>query len=172
VGYFFTCDGSRIVASREMETKLAELRIWDPDVDLTDAPLDDPDLGDPHVLHLVGEPAQVAIARDRVAAADLPDTELFHSGFWDGLDQVQVRPHGIGKHRGLESVLAELAVDATEMMACGDWWNDVEMLRMAGVGVAPSNAVEGVRDAACHVVPGTSDDDAVVRFLERALLAL
>ena len=172
VSYFFTSDGSRIVASRGMQSRLAELRIWDPDVVVTDAMLDDPGFGDPHVLHLVGEPAQVALARDRVAAADVAGTELFHGGFWDGLDQLQVRPHGIGKHRALESVLAELAVTADEMLACGDWWNDVEMLQMAGVGVAPSDAVEGVRDAACHVVPGTSDDDAVVRFLEDALHSL
>ena len=172
LGYFFTHDGSRILADRRMEPKLPELRIWDPDVEITDAPLSDPGLGEAHVLHLVGEPADVAIARDRMAARDLPGVELFHNEFWDGLDQVQVRPPGIGKHRALESVLAELGVGAHEMLACGDWWNDVEMLRMAGVSVAPSNAVPGVRDAAHHVVPGTSDDDAVVRFLESALAAL
>lgn len=171
LGWFFTHDGSRILAHRRLGGRLPELRIWDPDVELSDAPLDDPSLGDAHVLHLVGAPDRVAAAHERLAALDAPDVELFHNEFWDGLDQVQVRPHGIGKHRGLESVLDELGVGADETLACGDWWNDVEMLRMARVAVAPSNAVEGVRAAATHVVPGSSDDDAVVRFLEDALAA-
>jgi hydroxymethylpyrimidine pyrophosphatase-like HAD family hydrolase len=124
LGWFFTHDGSQILASRHMEPKLPELRIWDPDVEITDARLDDPSLGPAHVLHFVAEPPAVALAHDRLRALDLPRVELFHNQFWDGLDQVQVRPEGIGKHRGLESVLTELAVGADEMLACGDWWND------------------------------------------------
>ena len=76
------------------------------------------------------------------------------------------------QHRGLESVLEELHLSAEAMLACGDWWNDVEMIRMARVGVAPANAVEEVREAADHVTTGTSDDDAIVGFLDDALRAL
>jgi len=172
LGYFFTPDGSRIVANQRMATRLPELRIWDPDVSLTDACLSDASLGDAHVLHLVGEPHEISEAHARVSAGSLNDIDLFKSEFWDGLHQLQIRPLGIGKHRGLESVLEELDVAAHAMLACGDWWNDVEMIRMAGVGVAPSNAVEGVREAADHVTPGTSDDDTIIRFLEDALHAL
>jgi len=169
VGYFFTHDGSRIVANRRMESRVRELNIWDRDVVLTDACLSDPSLGNAHVLHLVGEPDEIDEAHARVAAVDLADVVLVKFEFWDGLHQLQVRPVGIGKHRGLETVLTALDVSAHQMLACGDWWNDVEMLRMAGVGVAPSNAVEGVREAADHVVSGTCEDDAIPRFLEDAL---
>lgn len=172
VGWFFTHDGSRTLAHERLAPELPLLRIWDPHVELTGAALDEPSLGDAHVLHLVGDPEPVTTARERVAALGLAGTELFHNEFWEGRQQLQVRPHGVGKHRGLLDVLAELGVSASEMMACGDWWNDVEMLEMAGVAVAPSNAVEGVRARAHHVVPGTSDDDAVARFLEDALRAL
>jgi len=172
VGYFFTHDGSRIFANERMAPRLPQLRVWDPDVVLTGACLSDPSLGNAHVLHLVGEPHEIDEAHALVSSVELTDCELFRIDFWDGLHQLQIRPLGVGKHRGLESVLESLDIAAEAMLACGDWWNDVEMIRMAGVGVAPSNAVEAVRAAADHVTPGTSDDDTIIRFLEDALNAL
>ncbi len=172
VGYFFAHDGSRIFANRRMAGRIPEMSIWDPDVVLTDACLSDPSLGHAHVLHLIGEPHEIDEAHARVAAVDLPGVDLFRIDFWDGLKQLQVRPLGVGKHRGLATVLEALDVPVTALLACGDWWNDVEMIAMAAVGVAPSNAVEGVRAAADHVLPGSCEDDAVIRFLEDALHAL
>ena len=169
LGWFFTPDGSRIHASGCLAGSTHLLRIWDPDVALTDAPLAAPELGDAHVLHLIGAAEDVDGAHARLAVEGPADVELFRAEFWDGVQQLQVRPRGTGKHHALRYVLETRGVAAAEMMACGDWWNDVEMLRMAGVAVAPSDAVEGVRAAAHHVVPGTCDDEAVLRFVEEQL---
>lgn len=166
----FACTDRRLTrVTAHLADRIDQIRIWDPEVVLVDRWHDDTP---GFILHLVGEPAAVAEARRRVTALDLAHVELFHAEFWDGYDQLQVRPHGIGKHHGLRHVLDRAGLSAEHLLAAGDWWNDVEMLRMARVSVAPSNAVEGVRTAATHVAPGTCDDDAVVRFLERALATL
>ncbi len=168
LGFFYCHAGGRTCAHRRLESRLDQILVWDPHVDLVDA-RPERDAHEAYVLHLVGEPDRVHEARVRVEQMGLRDVELFHAEFWDGWDQLHVRPSGIGKHEGLRSVLDDLRVDAREMLACGDWWNDVEMLEMAGVAVAPANAVEGVRAVADHVLAGTSEDDAVVEFLELAL---
>jgi hypothetical protein len=166
LGYFVCTEGRLTRATLHLADRLDQIRIWDPEVVLVER-WRDATRG--FILHLVGAPDEVAEARRRVEGMRLGEVELFHAEFWDGYDQLQVRPVGIGKHIGLRRVLAHLGVGAGQMLAAGDWWNDMEMLRMARVSIAPSNAVEGVRAAATHVVPGTCEDDAVARALEAAL---
>jgi Cof subfamily protein (haloacid dehalogenase superfamily) len=167
VGWFCCADDHRTLMSRRLEERLDQVRVWDPSVTAHDDWPDAARAG--FILHLVGPPDAIRTARERIHALGLDDVEHFHAEFWDGFEQLQVRPGGIGKHTGLAHVLRELGVAPGEMLAAGDWWNDVEMLRMARVAVCPENAVPGVRKLAHHVAPGTCDDDAVIRFLDRAL---
>ena len=171
LGFFFTHVGHRTRVHRRLTDRVEQIRIWDPHVDLVDEGLHDHD-EEPFVVHLVGEPGTVRSARDRLAARAFPGVELFHAEFWDGFDQLQVRPRGVGKHAGVADVLAHLGFTPAEVLACGDWHNDLDMLRMAAVAVAPSNAVPEARAAATHVLPGTCEEDAVPLFLEAALRAL
>lgn len=174
VGFFYCHDRWRTLVHRRLEGWLPQLRIWDPHLDVTDgAPHSDEH--PPHgafVFHLIGRPDAVASAKERIAALDLADVELFHAEFWNGHDQLHVRPAGVDKRSGLVHVLGHLGLEPSQMLAAGDWWNDVGMLEMAGVAVAPANAVKGARDAADHVLPSTCEDDAVIRFLDDALRRL
>jgi Cof subfamily protein (haloacid dehalogenase superfamily) len=174
VGFFYCHDRWRTQVHRRLEGWLPQIRIWDPHVDVVDAPAPHGDDA-PHaafVFHLIGKPAEIAEAKDRVAALGLPDVEFFHAEFWNGHDQLHVRPAGVDKRTGLTHVLDHLGVAPSQLLAAGDWWNDVGMLKMAGVAVAPANAVDGARDAAHHVTQHGCEDDGVVRFLEDALRRL
>lgn len=53
-------------------------------------------------------------------------------------------------------------------MAIGDSYNDMEMLRYAGVGVAMANSPEFVKSAADIVVP-SNDEDGVAAALDMLL---
>jgi Cof subfamily protein (haloacid dehalogenase superfamily) len=174
VGFFYCHDRWRTQVHRRLESWIPQIRIWDPHVDVVDAPAPADDDA-PHaafVFHLIGRPAEIARAKDRVTALGLSDVEFFHAEFWNGHDQLHVRPAGVDKRTGLAHVLDHLGVAPSQMLAAGDWWNDVGMLRMAGVAVAPANAVDGARDAAHHVTEHGCEDDGVVRFLEDALRRL
>ncbi len=167
VGWFCCADDGHTKASHHLGDRIDQVRIWDPNVTVHPHWPHEADHG--YVLHLVGPPSAVKAARERVHALGLDDIDHWEAEFWDGFDQLQLRPGGIGKHAGLAHVLADLGLGPHEMLAAGDWWNDVEMLTMAGVALCPENAVDGVKAVADHVAPGTSDDDAVIRWLERAL---
>jgi Cof subfamily protein (haloacid dehalogenase superfamily) len=81
---------------------------------------------------------------------------------------VEILPPGASKGDGLRRVLAHLQVDPAQVMAIGDGENDVEMLALAGVGVAMGNAMPAARQAA-DLVTGTNDEDGVAQALARFL---
>ena len=67
-------------------------------------------------------------------------------------------------------VLAErFGVDMAEIAAFGDDYNDIELLRACGMGVAVENAIEEAKSAADFICAG-NDSDGVARWLEAHIL--
>lgn len=56
-----------------------------------------------------------------------------------------------------------------QFMACGDGENDMEMLHLAGLGVAMGNAAANTL-AFADVQVGTNDEDGVAEAIERYVL--
>ena len=69
---------------------------------------------------------------------------------------IETMPVGVGKDTSLEMLLRAKGLTAANLMACGDGWNDLPMIRYAGMGVAMGNAVPEVKQAAKYV---TADKD-------------
>ncbi|HSM57581.1 MAG TPA: HAD family hydrolase [Candidatus Sulfomarinibacteraceae bacterium] len=82
---------------------------------------------------------------------------------------VEVLPAGASKGAGLHWLLQKLDVPPQQVMAIGDGENDIEMLQIAGLGVAMGNAHPRVKEIADHVVAG-NDEDGVAQALERFVL--
>ncbi len=55
------------------------------------------------------------------------------------------------------------------MIACGDGYNDLSMIRFAGLGVAMENAVLSVRQAADYVTL-SNNEDGVAHVIEKFVL--
>lgn len=83
---------------------------------------------------------------------------------------LQVLPLGASKGTGVEWLLKHLGVEPQHVMALGDAENDVEMLKLAGLGVAVGNACPKALKAA-DVVVGTNNDDGVAEAIHRFVLA-
>ena len=82
---------------------------------------------------------------------------------------LEVLPATVSKWQALERLMAATGLAADDVMAIGDDYNDLEMIRGAGLGIAMGNAVEPVRQAAGHIT-GSNADDGVVQALERFVL--
>ncbi len=70
-----------------------------------------------------------------------------------------------GKGNALAALAARLGMAPGETAAIGDGANDVEMLEVAGLGIAMGNANEAVRRAA-DVIVGPNTEDGIVEALD------
>ncbi|QQE80596.1 HAD-IIB family hydrolase [Alicyclobacillus sp. SO9] len=83
---------------------------------------------------------------------------------------MEVNPAGVNKAVGLSILCKRLQISKHEVAAIGDGWNDIEMLRWAGLGIAMMNAPSEVRRAADGVTD-TCENDGVAKAVEKILLA-
>ena len=92
-----------------------------------------------------------SIAVFREAVGGLMD--VVDSGVEDGWGYFDVVQRGVSKATGLARLMKRLGVDASDVVAFGDAGNDIEMLRLAGTGIAMGNAapeVKAVADRVCE----------------------
>ncbi|KAF6261871.1 HAD-like domain-containing protein, partial [Scenedesmus sp. NREL 46B-D3] len=82
---------------------------------------------------------------------------------------LEVLPLGASKGAGVAWLLAHLGMEPAGLLALGDGENDIEMLRLAGVGVAMGNAGAAVKAAAAGVV-GSNDEDGVAQGIHEYVL--
>lgn len=82
---------------------------------------------------------------------------------------LEILPKGVDKAKALEGLLDKLGCDRTELMACGDGYNDLTMIRYAGMGVAMANARDEVKAEADYVTL-SNDEDGVAAAIEKFIL--
>lgn len=81
---------------------------------------------------------------------------------------LDITPVGGDKCKGIRRVLERYGIPAAEAAAVGDGFNDVEMLRMLGLGVAMGNGCAPARNAADCVAPDI-DEDGLLWAVEHIL---
>lgn len=82
---------------------------------------------------------------------------------------LELVPQGIDKAASLARLLATIAVGPEAIVAVGDGYNDVSMIRYAGLGVAMQNAQPPVKAIANYVTPHTNDEDGVAWLVKKLL---
>ena len=82
---------------------------------------------------------------------------------------LEIMAKGIDKAQSLARMLEILGMDREEMIACGDGYNDLSMIKYAGLGVAMENAVLPVRAAADHIT-ASNNEDGVGLVVEKFML--
>ena len=82
---------------------------------------------------------------------------------------LEITPQGISKGTGLADLCSVLGISIKEAIGVGDAFNDVPMLKMAGLGVAMGNSNEAALGAA-DVVVADNDHDGIAEVIDRYLL--
>ncbi|MDO4266963.1 MAG: Cof-type HAD-IIB family hydrolase [Eubacteriales bacterium] len=108
----------------------------------------------------------LALVEARVKAALGRDFSVYRSEPFF----LEILPRGIDKAQSLGQLLRALGMEREEMIACGDGYNDISMIRFAGLGVAMENAVLPVRKEADYVTL-SNNDDGVAHVVEKFLLS-
>ena len=82
---------------------------------------------------------------------------------------LELVPLGIDKARSIAVLSEKLGITREEVAAMGDGYNDLSMIKYAGLGIAMDNAQEPVKAAANYIAP-SNDEDGVAIAVERYFL--
>lgn len=82
---------------------------------------------------------------------------------------IEIMPQNVDKAASLDHMLEKLGISKENVICCGDGFNDISMIKYAGVGVAMGNAQEPVKAAADYICP-TNDEDGLVDVIQRFIL--
>ena len=87
---------------------------------------------------------------------------------WDRA--ADVIPVSSGKGRSIAKILKYFHLDASEAMAFGDSYNDIEMLQAVGTGVAMGNAAQQLKEIADDVCGHVSEDGIYHYCIDHGLI--
>lgn len=82
---------------------------------------------------------------------------------------VEVMPRDVTKASSIEKMLPILGVGREQVICCGDGYNDISMIRYAGLGVAMANAQPAVKEAADYIT-ASNDEDGIVQVIHEFMM--
>lgn len=82
---------------------------------------------------------------------------------------LECMPLNIDKGQSLDRLAKHIGITKEEMIACGDGYNDLTMIKYAGLGVAMSNGCDAVKEAADFITL-SNDEDGVAHVIEKFIL--
>lgn len=80
---------------------------------------------------------------------------------------LEVTPYGIDKSYGIRQLFTTLHVPPSQIVFCGDSYNDIGMLQYAQVGVAMANAPKDVKSFADYVTKRSNDEQGLLEVAQR-----
>ena len=82
---------------------------------------------------------------------------------------IEIVPRGVDKGSSLAMLAEHMGMAREDVICCGDGFNDIPMLRCAGLGVAMGNAPPQVQ-AAADAVSAPYDQDGAALAIEQYVL--
>lgn len=94
------------------------------------------------------------------------DMEIYYSS----ARYLEFNPCGVSKGNGLLTLAELLGVSREDTIAIGDNYNDLSMIRAAGLGVGVQNAVEDIKPDCDYITSAAYDQNAVAEVIEKFVL--
>jgi len=115
----------------------------------------------PTKLLMTGDPSDMLRAEQELLDILGEKMDIFRSAPFF----LELVPKGIDKAQSLLRLLGKINLTPADMIAFGDGYNDLSMLKLAGMGVAMANAAPEVRAEADYVT-SSNEEDGVAAALE------
>lgn len=77
---------------------------------------------------------------------------------------------GMSKWNAIRRVAREMDIQVKNIIAVGNYTNDIDMIVNAGIGVAVQNALENVKKAADYITRSSNNQNAIGEIVERFIL--
>ena len=114
---------------------------------------------------IVGDPKRLIPLEQSLASAYKGRLSVYRSAAFF----LECVPPGIDKAASLGRLIENLGIRREELIAVGDGYNDLSMIRFAGLGVAMANAAREVQDAADYIT-WSNQEDGVAHVVEKFFL--
>ena len=114
---------------------------------------------------IVGDPWKLAVLEEEMKKELKGQLSVYRSEPFF----LEIVPMGINKANALSFLLERLHITREEVMACGDGFNDLDLIKYAGLGVAMDNAQDTVKDAADYIT-GSNEEDGVAHVVNKFYL--
>lgn len=108
----------------------------------------------PTKLLMTGDPSLMIKAEEELSELVGNKMDVFRSAPFF----IELVPKGIDKAQSLNRLLGLIGLTSNDMIAFGDGYNDLSMLKLAGIGVAMANAVPEVRAEADFITKSNEED--------------
>ena len=108
----------------------------------------------PTKLLMTGDPSDMLKAEQELVGILGEQMDIFRSAPFF----LELVPKGIDKAQSLLRLLSKINLTSADMIAFGDGYNDLSMLKLAGMGVAMANAAPEVRAEADYVTLSNEED--------------
>lgn len=82
---------------------------------------------------------------------------------------IEITTKGVDKAESLDGLLKSIGIPRESSICCGDGFNDLTMVKYAGIGVAMDNAQQIVKDNADYIT-ASCDDDGIVEVIKKFIL--
>ena len=113
-------------------------------------------LGENHTLKML-EPLLLELANDR------------YDVVFTGFNLLEIVPKNINKGNALTNLAEHLKIPIEQTIGIGDNYNDIELIKQAGLGIAVKNAVDKLKEIAGIVTENDNDNYAFAEAVEYAL---
>ena len=114
---------------------------------------------------LTGEPEKILHTQEVMRERFGWDLNIFRSEPFF----LELMPQSIDKAFSLEKLLEHMGMDRSQMICCGDGFNDKSMIHFAGLGVAMANAQPEVKEVADYIT-ASNDEDGIVQVITKFML--
>jgi len=75
----------------------------------------------------------------------------------------------VGKMNGVEIISKELNIPISEIIAFGDDYNDIEMVKNCGIGIAMENGLDKIKEVAKYICK-SNNEEGVCKWIEENIL--
>lgn len=93
------------------------------------------------------------------------------SGTFSASNFFDIMPYGVNKGEGIKRVAEYYGIDVQNSVVFGDNLNDIDMLKVAGHSVCPSNAKDEIKKM-CDEIIGSNNEFSVIKYINDYLKSL
>ena len=80
---------------------------------------------------------------------------------------LEIVPKGVNKGTAVDALCRHYGIEKSNVLAIGDYYNDIDMLKIVGVPVTVRNAPDDIKAVARYVTESDCNNSAVAEALER-----